>query len=110
VLLMALVAISMRAALPVGYMLADTDGRVVVSLCNGGAMTLDLSKSEHGKQSHHDAPCPYAATAHAAAPPSEAISLALPAIVVVASARAQVRPGQGLAAPPPPSTGPPILS
>jgi hypothetical protein len=110
VLLMALIAMSLRAALPAGYMFADSDGRVVVSLCNGGSMTLDLGKSEHSKQAHHDAPCPYASAAHAATAPSQALALALPTHVVVASGEAKARPGRGLAAPPPPATGPPTLS
>jgi hypothetical protein len=110
VLLMALVAMSLRAAMPAGYMLSDSNGQVVVSLCNGGSMTLDLGKTEHGKQTHHDAPCPYAAAAHAAAPPTDAIAIALQSAAIVAATPRDVRPGRGLAAPPPPATGPPTLS
>lgn len=113
VLLMALVAMSLRAAMPAGYMLTDSNGQVVVSLCNGGSMTLDLgrskgAKSEQGKQSHHDAPCPYTAVAHAAAPPADAIAIAFQATAIVLTTPRDVQPGRGLAAPPPPATGPPL--
>ncbi|MFT3727706.1 MAG: hypothetical protein QM759_07775 [Terricaulis sp.] len=108
---MALVAMLVRAALPAGTMLANNDGQVVITLCGGSTMTLDLgSKGEHGKHSQHQAPCPYAAATHGAPPPSDTATFALPTAYVALETPREVRPGQGLAAPPPPSTGPPILS
>ena len=109
VTLMALVAMGLRAALPAGTMLESDNGQIVVTLCNGGAVTFDLGKREPGKPTHHDAPCPYAAAHAAAAPPSNHVSFSTPMAFVAAGAPQQVlRPGLGLAAPPPPATGPPF--
>ena len=124
----ALLALLVRAILPAGYMVASADtpsGRVlVIELCSGdGSRTqvfnldtgeqVDLdgpSRSDPPKHTPGEAPCVFAATAHFAAP-AQPIT---PAIVRTTSDVSvpvvpDLRPGRGIAAPPPPSTGPPAL-
>ena len=118
--LLALAAISVRALVPAGYMLAPsahTSGMVVTICTAQGAVdvVLDPASGEHKQkndtqQRSADAPCVFAAAAPLAAPDA-AIALAAPAITSapVEYTFAQLAPGRGLAAPPPPSTGPPTL-
>jgi hypothetical protein len=109
-LVCALAAMGLRIVLPAGTMLAEGgDGRVVVTLCSGATATIDLGHG-HGKPQQSHQPCAFAAVAHGANAPSLA-SLEAPhgAYVLDTSTRAApARIGQGLAAPPPPSTGPPL--
>jgi len=110
-LVCALAAMGLRVVLPAGTMLgADADGRVMVTLCSGASATIDLGHG-HSKPQPGHAPCAFACVAHAGNAPSFA-GIAAPAIAYAldASARpARARVGQGLAAPPPPSTGPPLF-
>jgi hypothetical protein len=121
----ALLAMLVRAVVPAGYMLAEAEtanGRyITVDFCEGhGAVkrVLDLDSrklldpsqipiSDHAGKSQH-APCVFAA-APPLAPP---IATAQPLEFVVSQdidfdVARDVRPGRGIAAPPPPSTGPP---
>jgi hypothetical protein len=101
-------AMAVRGVLPPGFMLSPAAHGVSVRLCSGATMVVDLGKSEHGKQRSDTAPCAFAAIAHAAPAPS-AVSVPIataPAIAV--TAHTPTRVGQGLAAPPPPATGPPL--
>lgn len=121
----ALLAMLVRAIVPAGYMLAEADtpnGRyLVVQMCDGHSAAqlvdldtgkmLDASKlpgKSNGKTS--SSPCVFAVAAPMASPPSVAEPVvfrrAFTADFVVALA---VTPGRGIAAPPPPSTGPPTL-
>lgn len=125
----ALLALLARALVPGGYMLAaaDTpDGRfVVMQLCDShaqpvSALNLDTGelvdladiplKKPAGEKTDHP-PCAFAATPAMSAPPS-AISLTLLTFAqqVDLPAPTYVQPGRGLPAPPPPATGPPILT
>ncbi|MBL8544293.1 MAG: hypothetical protein JNJ63_10855 [Hyphomonadaceae bacterium] len=118
--LLALVAISVRALVPAGYMLAPSAqaGGMAVTICTAqGAVdvVLDPAGGEHkqkndSQQRSADAPCVFAGAAPLAAPDA-AIALAAPALpsAPVDYVFAALAPGRGLAAPPPPSTGPPIL-
>jgi hypothetical protein len=121
---LALIAIAIRAVVPVGLMLsASPDRWIVVTMCSGAGpmqMALNLETGEHregeapthddqGKAVHH-APCVFAAAATPAPPASVAI-LAAPIQVYAAALPAfseSVSVGRGLAAPPPWATGPPI--
>jgi hypothetical protein len=107
-LLCAMAAMGLRAAAAPGYMLSGDTGRVAITLCNGAAATLDLGKSDHGKPARGEAPCVFAAIAHASAPPTAASLPLINAAFVTTAAAAPARVGRGLAAPPPPSTGPPL--
>ncbi|MES1202173.1 MAG: DUF2946 family protein [Pseudomonadota bacterium] len=112
---LAFIAIGARALVPPGYMpAANAEGQLVVTLCGGGQAILDLGAPKHDGD-HQDgklhAPCTYAAAPALAEAPRQT-ALAAP------RARANqppafspiVRVGAGLAAPPPPSRGPPLLS
>lgn len=124
----ALLTLLVRAVVPAGYMLATAetpDGRyLTVTLCEGHdgpqqVIDLDtglpvdpsvLDKVDDGKTpTPAGPPCVFAAVAHLAQPvdASEPVEFAASEHVVFAVVR-DVRPGRGIAAPPPPSTGPPV--
>ena len=121
----ALLAMLVRAIVPAGYMLAEADtpdGRyLVVQMCDGhgAAQVVDLDTGNPldasrlpGKSDGktNSAPCVFAASASMASPPAAAEPIvfqrAFAADFVVSLALA---PGRGIAAPPPPATGPPTL-
>jgi hypothetical protein len=120
---------ALRALIPAGYMLApahDGSSFVAVTLCSGHGPVealIDLRTGEvrdpasdttdpdrRTNQSGADALCVFAAVAPLAAPERAPIvaQLVIPEIAAAAPA-AELRPGQGLAAPPPWATGPPFL-
>lgn len=123
----ALLAMLVRAIVPAGYMLAQADtgqGRfLTVEMCEGhAARVIDLDTGKQvdpsklpgkapGKaddKSKH-APCVFASIASVATPvavaePVEFVATQDVGFIVDRS----IRPGRGIAAPPPPSTGPPI--
>ena len=115
-LLLAL-ALWMRLVVPDGYMIgADTGGRLpVIEICTGHG-AAHIADPTGKKQSDH-APAADHICAFAAA--SAAVDLIAPLQSIVsptsspASASAKIPaalPGRGLAAPPPPKTGPPALA
>jgi hypothetical protein len=118
-LVLVALALLVRVMVPAGFMTAP-DGRSGLVICTGdGAMTISIgadgtvSKSPvDGGQERKasDAPCafsgavtplvsPILALASAPVADHRPVRLALPA---------HQRPGLGLAAPPPPTTGPPV--
>jgi hypothetical protein len=126
----ALLAMLVRAVVPAGYMLAEADtgsGRhLVVQMCRGHETTsrvidLDTGKQidaakiakttgKTGKSDPKLAPCVFAgapvlAQPAAVAEPVEFIS----EWAVKFDVSRDIRPGRGIPAPPPPSTGPPSL-
>ncbi len=113
-LILAMLAVCLRILAPSGYM-TTPDQPFALVICTGeGALNLaaDPAHSDHGAPQSH-APCAFAGVGVATAPPQP---LAVPTPVIFAQAietaslPAALRPGQGLAAPPPPATGPPTLS
>jgi hypothetical protein len=122
----ALVALFMRALLPAGYMLAeaDTGGAryVTLQICDGHASAQKLLNLDTGEEVLLSA-LPKKAKDEGAKTPC--VFSAAPAIVeplvavepveflvetgIVFSLAQNIRPGRGIAAPPPPSTGPPSL-
>ena len=117
-LLLVALAIGVRAAVPAGWMpMTGADGATRLVLCpgNDAAMT-GMAMAATSPDRHHDpaAPaadhdCPFGVAALAI---DLAVPLAAPLGVGIATATVPVRspallPGRGLAAPPPPSTGPP---
>ena len=121
----ALLAMLVRALVPAGYMLAEADtpnGRyLVVQMCDGhsAAQVVDLDTGElldasklPGKSDNKNSstPCVFATSAPMASPLAAAEPIVFQrefaADFVIALA---VAPGRGIAAPPPPSTGPPTL-
>lgn len=118
----ALMALLVRAILPAGYMLAEAgtgSGRyLTVELCDSHAskpQVIDLDTGEivdlpeTGKasdQSQH--PCVFAGVTASAPPDSSHDPVAFPVLRDVDFGIVRdLRPGRGIAAPPPPSTGPP---
>jgi hypothetical protein len=110
-LALALIALGVHAAVPPGYMFAPTSSGLTVTLCGGETMHVDFGKQRTPQRNTDNGPCLFAAAAHAAPAPS--VSAPAPVLVAVIEAPRTpvvVRIGQGLAAPPPPTTGPPQLA
>lgn len=123
---LALLAMLVRAIIPAGYMIAYADpgtGRyLTVEMCDGHSTqtqvidldtgaTVDPSKiSKTGKTDNTSSPCVFAGVVAMGAPLSSAepVEFRLTHQVDFAVVR-DLRPGRGIAAPPPPSTGPPSL-
>ena len=121
-------ALAVRLLVPAGYM--PMAGKAGLEICAGqnadlaamaampGMATVDhampMKAVDHGKAmpGDHDHDCGFGAAIGGAVDlpslilPAALAPVALPAIFIRALA---VRPGLGLAAPPPPKTGPPIL-
>ncbi|MBY0283066.1 MAG: hypothetical protein K2W81_03775 [Sphingomonas sp.] len=113
--LFATLALVCRVAVPTGFMVDEGSAGPTIVICSGsGPMTMPLPgvpAKPDGKADKAGHPCVFAA-AHVAAPapvPSgDALVLrAAPAAPMAPSG--DLRPGLGLAAPPPPKTGPPTL-
>lgn len=116
-LALALMALGVRTAAPPGYMLeANAEGVLAMALCGDhaafgpavfGPIEPAHPSGKHPAQEH----CAFASAA-APAPAASAPPLSAPApAFIIATARiVTAHIGQGLAAPPPPSTGPPTLS
>jgi len=122
----ALLALLVRAIVPGGYMLASAEspsGRyLIVQVCDGHAGpaiainldtgeqidAADISKDgpEDSKPSHP--PCVFGGTPSVVLPAvtSEPVGIVIQRDAAVTTSHS-VRPGRGIAAPPPPSTGPP---
>lgn len=127
----ALLALLVRAIVPAGYMLASaetTEGRyLVVQLCDSHAgftqvidldtgLQVDAAKlpaGAGGKPAHEKsgkAPCVFAAAPHVSTPQhAVAVSAFRLQVETARYVAVSVAPGRGIAAPPPPSTGPPQL-
>lgn len=119
----ALLALCVRALIPAGYMLGGFDPagqQAFVTLCSSSGpidIAIDLKSGavkethgKHGADSTAHPPCVFAGAAMFDAP----ALVALPGSVRVEFAPLAwtpntVRPGLGLAAPPPPALGPPSL-
>ena len=122
---LALLALLVRALVPAGYMVAEAgtaEGRyLVVQMCDGhtgAAQAIDLdtgkvvdpSKSPDTSGGQADTPCVFAMAAVVSLPPLAAKPVLLRhAVPVELKSVSDVQPGRGIAAPPPPATGPPSL-
>jgi len=109
-------ALLVRLLVPAGWMpAADAAGPHLV-LCDGGAAAMPAHDMGHGKAPMHhqgpsDHPCSFAGPVAAVETPLAAVPLpqAAPRYAVAAVHR-DVAIGRGLAAPPPPPTGPPAFA
>lgn len=119
---LALLAMSVRALVPFGYMLAASPDRFIsVTLCSahgnvevtvdrqtGAVVTDQPAPTNNQSKSYDGGPCVFASAATLAAP-----TIAPPVVVPLGTVIAaplidyQASPGRGLAAPPPWATGPP---
>jgi len=106
-----LLAVGLKVLTPPGFMISQSGGSFPLVICTGHG-PLDLSGKtdpSHGKRSTTDAPCAFSGHA-ATAPPATVLVSAAIGLVYLAPAidrRGDLVPGRGLAAPPPPSQGPP---
>lgn len=115
-LLLIALALMLRVLIPAGFMPATGQG-VAIMLCTGmGATTVwvdangDIHKQKPPADGQKDQPCAFAGFGAAFDLPGFAGNPIAPAFSTAALAPAisvVVAIGQGLAAPPPPSTGPP---
>ncbi|RYE03561.1 MAG: hypothetical protein EOP61_04115 [Sphingomonadales bacterium] len=117
-----LLACALLLKFPAGWMPEARAGGISMGWCNAvspeaqseGKALLEKALADRSspKQKHaSDQPCTFAAAAQplaAADPQPELAPVATPAPVFVAALAAM--PGRGLAAPPPLSTGPPLLA
>ena len=113
---LALLALALQGLTPPGFMVAREAGRATITICTGhGAAQSIVDLSGHPAkpaQSKPDAPCAFAGHGVVTAPPIAAL-LASPIAApnpLPMVARFDLAPGRGLAAPPPPSQGPPTYT
>ncbi|KRB85591.1 hypothetical protein ASE00_02000 [Sphingomonas sp. Root710] len=112
----AILALVLRLLIPAGFMPATGQG-FAITLCTGmGSMQAwvdehgAVHKGEPVKKEQVEHPCAFAGFGAALDVPSVVGALALPFITMAKLIGASAAPatiGRGLAAPPPPSTGPP---
>jgi hypothetical protein len=120
-LLLIVAALLARSVAPEGWMpVVNAAGGIEITVCNGQGPGDMMVLSADGKLHHKapargqtgDHPCAFAGLGVANAPPP-LLALAAPAFVAPAIPpldRERLAPGRGLAAPPPPATGPPALA
>jgi hypothetical protein len=110
---LALLALAVRVLVPPGYMTPDrpTSGFSLVICTDHGLITLDDDGKQAPGKPKGDAPCAFAG---GMAPPAPTVAVLTsfegwaPAPLRV-EPRQDLAPGRGLAAPPPPAIGPPVL-
>jgi hypothetical protein len=111
---LAFAVLLLRVLVPAGWMVSATPGdafEIVICTADGAVtMTGDLTDEDTPKDSK-SGECLFSAVSAAAVP---AVACPAPTPPVVAGAvavfAAALVPGRGLAAPPPPATGPPLLA
>ena len=108
--------LAMRVAVPSGWMPSIGADGTVITICTGTGLTevtIDadgkIHKSSPHDKSKADAPCAFAGVGAAIDVFDPVAALAAFGHVDATTAQQASHIGQGLAAPPPPSTGPPIL-
>lgn len=112
-LALVLVALGLRILIPPGVMPGTpSDGGVPLVICtgHGPAVSLGGDKSP-GHPDKPPPPCAFAGHVLGPAPagPDVIASHATAYAAAVFASASDLAPGRGLAAPPPPSTGPPVL-
>jgi hypothetical protein len=105
-------AVCLRVLIPQGMMISQTPGAFPLVICSGHGPELFTGLpdgSNKGQKSTHDSPCAFAG--HVVPTPPTAVELAAPNVFAFAPGAeiklSDLAPGRGLAAPPPPSRGPP---
>ena len=118
-----MLAVALKVLVPAGFMVASpsaSSSSFPLVLCTGhGAVTVEAADLAQGgkkapaEKPAHDAPCAFAGHAAAASPPVpypvEAVAFARTPAPQPQMLRRDLAPGRGLAAPPLPARGPPIL-
>ena len=121
-------AFILRALIPAGWMPTHTVNGFAIELCSSGTMEADAEQLRVARELFHaalidtdqdkgdrttaaDQPCSFAGLPQMAVPPPAAqppAPASLPPQIAPAALVAAI--GRGLPAPPPPSTGPPLLA
>lgn len=105
-------ALLARAVIPAGWMVAPAPAGVTIVICTGdGMVTAAIPGKDEGQPRTNTEPCAFAGLGVAAEPPVLAM-LPVPVAIAIAALAPAVAllPGRGLAAPPPPATGPPATA
>ena len=120
-LLLLVGALLARSIAPDGWMpVVNAAGGIEITVCNGTGPDDRMVLSPDGKVHHKapvkgqlgDHPCAFSGLGVANAPPPQ-LALAIPTLApqaVPEPRRVHLVPGRGLAAPPPPATGPPSFA
>jgi hypothetical protein len=112
--LLALLALLVNVVAPPGFMIAPRGAGADIVICTGHgpkALPDPADKSGHKPaKAGHDSVCAFAGHGLASAPPPAVVLTreSLPLAVANAAMPADLALGRGLAAPPPPSQGPPL--
>ncbi len=108
---LALLAVGLKVLTPPGFMIAQSGGSFPLVICTGHGPLYLSGKTDpaHGKTSTNDAPCAFSGHAATLAPALIVVTAAigLTYLTPTIDRRSDLVPGRGLAAPPPPSQGPP---
>lgn len=114
--LIALLSLMVGVLSPPGFMMASRGGAPTVVICTGHgpagmAMGEAGSGHHHGGKSGHGGVCPFVGHGLTTTPPTSAgvVQAAIAPESAPVRREVDLAPGRGLAAPPPPSRGPPIL-
>ncbi|HXQ09977.1 MAG TPA: DUF2946 family protein [Caulobacteraceae bacterium] len=112
---LAALALVMQVLVPQGFMFSGNPSSPGLVICTGhGPLVLSGDHGQPGKapRPSQDRPCGFAAHGAASEPPTalSASAIAFYAAATEAAPAHVVAPGRGLAAPPPPSRAPPILT
>lgn len=108
--------LALRVAVPGGWMVDRSGGELTVALCadaSGGQVFVKIPLGDDTPDPHEgkQASCSFTALATLAdLPHAAALEQPLPVRIAPAHPSAAVAIGQGLAAPPPPQTGPPVIA
>jgi len=116
-LTLAILALVVRIIVPQGFMVSNKGGGFRLIVCPGHSVQTDTGANHDGSkepsQKKSDSPCAFAGGVTPPAPSHLAV-LSEPYTVQAARigdlAARDLAPGRGLAAPPPPSQGPPAAS
>jgi hypothetical protein len=112
----ALLALALQIIVPPGFMVARMGGAPAIVLCTGHgpmmAMPVAPGKPDQSPKTDQGHTCVFAGHGGIAPPPSVLAPIQSRAEYVLppSAPMRDLRPGRGLAAPPPPSRGPPSLS
>ena len=116
-LALAFVAVALRVMVPTGFMVrADAGAGFPLIICTGqGELKVLPNAPDHAPDDgdHHAAPCVFAGHGLAAEPPTAPQVQAVAYAVFTPaqpSLQRDLAPGRGLAAPPLPARGPPVLT
>jgi hypothetical protein len=107
-------ALLLRALVPAGFMIgASASGSPALIVCPDAAPQIAMHGGHHQKApgKHRESPCPFGVLGAPALPPTPSVlAAAVPMVPPPAPAFVSRSIKASLAAPPPPSTGPPFIS